>query len=73
MTWLNPLLRLADSLDRSHGQRIKSAQCKVRENDVLISLNLPPDADIDLELWAAERVADLFRQVYGKPVVIARG
>jgi exopolyphosphatase/guanosine-5'-triphosphate,3'-diphosphate pyrophosphatase len=73
VTWLNPLLRLADSLDRSHGQRIKSAQCKVRENDVLISLNLPPDADIDLELWAAERVADLFRQVYGKPVVIARG
>jgi len=72
LAWLTPLLRLADSLDRSHGQRIRSAQCKVRENDILIALNLPPEADIDLEIWAAERLTDLFRQVYGKPIALGR-
>ncbi len=53
VAWLNPFAT-GGQPGRSHGQRIRSAQCKVRDNDVLISLNLPPDADIDLELWAAE-------------------
>jgi exopolyphosphatase/guanosine-5'-triphosphate,3'-diphosphate pyrophosphatase len=72
LAWLTPLLRLADSLDRSHGQRIRSVQCKARESDILISLSSPPEADIDLEIWAAERLTELFRQVYGKPITIAR-
>jgi hypothetical protein len=45
-----PLQRLADSLDRSHGQRIRSLECKVRENDFLVTLNVPPETDIDLDL-----------------------
>ncbi len=71
VTLLNPLLRLADSLDRSHGQRIRSVQCKVRENDIWVGLSIPPGTDIDLELWAAERVSDIFRAVYGKPLSLA--
>lgn len=72
VTLLNPLLRLADSLDRSHDQRIRSVECRQREGDFLITLKVPPEADIDLEIWAAERLTDVFRQVYGKPIVIAR-
>jgi exopolyphosphatase/guanosine-5'-triphosphate,3'-diphosphate pyrophosphatase len=72
ITYLIPLLRMADSLDRSHGQRIRSVECRQRENDFLITLNVPPDVDIDLEVWAAERQTDTFRQVYGKPTVVAR-
>jgi exopolyphosphatase / guanosine-5'-triphosphate,3'-diphosphate pyrophosphatase len=72
VSYLIPLLRLADSLDRSHEQRIKSVECKQRENDFLITLNTPPDTDIDLEIWAAERLGEIFRQVYNKPAVIAR-
>jgi exopolyphosphatase / guanosine-5'-triphosphate,3'-diphosphate pyrophosphatase len=67
-----PLLRLADSLDRSHGQRVRSVQCRVREADILVTLNVPPETDIDLEIWAAERLTELFRQIYGKPIVISR-
>jgi exopolyphosphatase / guanosine-5'-triphosphate,3'-diphosphate pyrophosphatase len=67
-----PLLRLADSLDRSHGQRIRSVQCRIRDNDILVNLNVAPEADVDLETWAAERLADLFIQIYGRPVVVAR-
>jgi hypothetical protein len=65
-------LRLADSLDRSQGQRIRSLECIPRENDFLVTLNAPADTDIDLEIWAAERVTETFRQVYGKPVLVAR-
>jgi exopolyphosphatase/guanosine-5'-triphosphate,3'-diphosphate pyrophosphatase len=72
ITVLMPLLRLADSLDRSHGQRIRSVECRVRENDFLVTLNVAPETDIDLEMWAVERLMDMFRQVYGKPLVITR-
>jgi exopolyphosphatase / guanosine-5'-triphosphate,3'-diphosphate pyrophosphatase len=72
VTYLIPLLRLADSLDRSHGQRIRSIECRQRDSDFLIAVHVPPDTDIDLEMWAAERLTDVFRQVYNKPVAIAR-
>src|SRR5579863_9772237 len=72
ITYLIPLLRMADSLDRSHGQRIRSVECRQRESDFLITLNVAPDTDIDLEIWAAERLAEVFRQVYNKPTAIVR-
>jgi exopolyphosphatase / guanosine-5'-triphosphate,3'-diphosphate pyrophosphatase len=67
---LIPLLRMADSLDRSHEQRIVSIDCQARNGAVAIELN--SGKDIDLEQWAAERAGDLFRQVYGVPVTIAK-
>jgi exopolyphosphatase/guanosine-5'-triphosphate,3'-diphosphate pyrophosphatase len=72
VAYLIPLLRLADSLDRSHGQRIRSVECKQRDSDFLVTLNVPPETDIDLEIWAAERLTEIFRQVYNKPVAITR-
>jgi exopolyphosphatase/guanosine-5'-triphosphate,3'-diphosphate pyrophosphatase len=69
---LNPLLRMADGLDRSRAQRVRSVECKIRENDFLITVNAAPETDIDLELWAAERLSELFRQIYGKPATITR-
>ncbi len=72
VAYLIPLLRMADSLDRSHGQRIRSVGCKARENDFLITLDVPPETDIDLEIWAAERLSEIFRQVYNKPTLVAR-
>lgn len=72
VAYLIPLLRMADSLDRSHGQRIRSVECRQRDNDFLITLNVQPETDIDLEMWAAERLSEIFRQVYNKPTVVAR-
>jgi len=71
ITLLMPLLRLADSLDRSHGQRVKSVDCRVRETDFLVTLEVAEGTDIDLELWAVERLGDIFRSVYGKSLAIA--
>ncbi len=72
VAYMIPLLRMADSLDRSHGQRIRSVECRQRDGDFLIALNVASDTDIDLEIWAAERLSEIFRQVYNKPVAIAR-
>ncbi len=67
---LTPLLRLADSLDRSHDQRIDSLQCQLRDGEVVVSLR--SEADTDLELWAGERAADVFREVYSRPLTLVR-
>lgn len=67
---LTPLLRLADSLDRSKDQRVESLECQARNGDVI--LRLRSAADVDLEQWAAERVADVFREAYGRQLAIAK-
>jgi exopolyphosphatase / guanosine-5'-triphosphate,3'-diphosphate pyrophosphatase len=67
---LIPLLRIADSLDRSGEQRIQSVECQIRNGQALIQLHAA--ADVELEQWAAERSGDLFRQVYGRPMVVTR-
>lgn len=67
---LTPLLRLADSLDRGHEQRVHSL--RIERHDDAVVLGLESDSDADLELWAAERASDFFRQVYGMPLVMAQ-
>jgi exopolyphosphatase/guanosine-5'-triphosphate,3'-diphosphate pyrophosphatase len=67
---LTPLLRIADSLDRTHEQRVESMEAVQRDGAVVIGLR--SSADVDLEIWAAERVADHFRQVYNLPVTFVR-
>jgi exopolyphosphatase/guanosine-5'-triphosphate,3'-diphosphate pyrophosphatase len=70
LTCLIPLLRLADSLDRSHEQRIGSMQCELRNTQ--LHLRLQSTQDIDLEQWAAERAAEAFRQTYGRQVIVTK-
>lgn len=70
ITLLAPLLRLADNLDRSHEQRIESLECSVRNGQVVLKLG--SKSDIDLEQWAAERTAEVFRQVYDREIVLAK-
>jgi len=67
---LTPLLRIADSLDRSHEQRVESLEAVERDGQVVVSLRT--STDVDLESWAAERVADHFRQAYDLPVSFVR-
>jgi len=67
---LTPLIRIADSLDRSHEQRVESIEALRR--DGAVSVTLRSSADLDLEIWAAERVADHFRQVYNMPVTFEK-
>jgi exopolyphosphatase/guanosine-5'-triphosphate,3'-diphosphate pyrophosphatase len=69
---LMPILRLADSLDRSHGQRVRGVQCSIRDQEVVVTLDAAEGADIDLELWAGERIAEMFRLVYGLPLILRK-
>lgn len=67
---LTPLLRLAVGLDTSREQKVE--QVSVQLSDAGAVLCIQGDGDIDLDMWAAERTLDLFRQVWGAPIVIQR-
>ena len=70
ITLLVPLLRIADSLDRSHEQRVADLQVQLRNGSVTLALEAKPDPD--LEIWAAERVADSFRDTYQTQIQLTR-
>ncbi len=65
---LTPLLRLADSLDRGHVQRVERINVELRNGNVV--LGLESGGDSELEMWAVERIADLFHETYGVPLVV---
>jgi exopolyphosphatase/guanosine-5'-triphosphate,3'-diphosphate pyrophosphatase len=62
ITFLTPLLRIADSLDRSHEQRVAGMDVQLRNGSMQVAVQSA--MDLDLELWAVERIADAFRETY---------
>ncbi len=70
VTGLAPLLRIADSLDRGHEQKVKQITSVIRDGN--LNLLVESEADPDLEIWAANEVADAFREVYATPLTIVR-
>jgi len=67
---LAALLRLADSLDRSHAQRIKSIQLRP-EGSRLNVLTQGVD-DTTVEQIAIDSKCDLFREIYGYDITLAK-
>jgi exopolyphosphatase/guanosine-5'-triphosphate,3'-diphosphate pyrophosphatase len=65
---LAAILRLAESLDRSHSQTIAAVELHDRGDDGLLQVRTTGDAE--LELWAAARHAAPFERVIGKPLRI---
>jgi exopolyphosphatase/guanosine-5'-triphosphate,3'-diphosphate pyrophosphatase len=63
------LLRVADSLDRSHHQPVTALTAVVRGRAVVLSVKAR--ASIDLELWDLEHEHELFREVFGKGLLVA--
>ncbi|HSP79192.1 MAG TPA: Ppx/GppA phosphatase family protein [Myxococcaceae bacterium] len=61
---LATLLRVADSLDRSHHQPVK--ELRASNGREAVSLHLKARQPVDLELWNVERETALFRRVFGK-------
>jgi exopolyphosphatase/guanosine-5'-triphosphate,3'-diphosphate pyrophosphatase len=70
LTMSIPLLPLADNLDRSHEQRVESVECRFRDGEIVLQVRSA--GEIDLETWAAERAGDTFRQIYNRPLTIAK-
>lgn len=67
---LTPLLRLADGLDRGHEQRVEQIDCRARNGGIVVLLRASQNTD--LEIWAAERSAQAFLEIYGLPLTVAR-
>lgn len=65
-----PLLRLADNLDRSHGEPVERLDCRLRDSEVAVTVY--SKGDIDLEQWGAERANDAFKQVYNRTVILSK-
>jgi len=68
LSLLVPLIRLADSLERSRGRDIELARCEIQDGRVGITLRAPQEPD--LAEWSAERVSGAFRQVYGCDIAV---
>jgi exopolyphosphatase / guanosine-5'-triphosphate,3'-diphosphate pyrophosphatase len=67
--YLTPLLRLADSLDRSHEQKVRDVQLALKNGTAVLSIA----ADhADLEMWAVSEVAPAFRDVYSMNITVQR-
>jgi exopolyphosphatase / guanosine-5'-triphosphate,3'-diphosphate pyrophosphatase len=63
------ILRVADGLDRGHAGEVRSLSARVQRDAVVLSLSGRRDLEVDV--WAAAEKADLFEQVFGRPVRFA--
>ena len=68
---LAAILRIADSLDRSHSQRIKTIVLKPHGNRLLIQT--PGVEDTTVEQIAINSKCDLFREIFGYEVLLTKG
>ena len=66
---LASILRVAESLDRSHAQVISHLELQDRSDNVLLQLRTSGDAE--LEIWAASRHMGPFEKLVQKPVQLA--
>ena len=65
---LASILRVAESLDRSHAQPISGIEVHDRADDMLLTLHSSGDAE--LEVWATGRHLEPFQELVKKPVRI---
>jgi exopolyphosphatase/guanosine-5'-triphosphate,3'-diphosphate pyrophosphatase len=65
---LSSLLRIADSLDRSHTQHIEQISAEIRDNDLYVSTHFT--GNISLEIYALELKAELFEEIFGYRVIL---
>lgn len=67
---LAALLRIADALDRTHAQRIKTIQLRPEGNRLYILT--PGVEDTTVEQIAINSKCDLFREIYGFDILLSR-
>ena len=66
---LSAILRVADSLDKSHAQRIQDPRIRVEGGELRIEV--PPGEDLALERMSLEAKGGLFEEVFGlRPVLM---
>jgi exopolyphosphatase/guanosine-5'-triphosphate,3'-diphosphate pyrophosphatase len=65
---LASLLRIADGLDRTHFSLVQAVNVRFKK-EITIEVHLTGDAE--MELWAAKSRADLFEQIFHRPVLFS--
>ncbi len=66
---LASMIRIADSIDRSHRQ--KATSCEVRLHGDNLEITVSPREDFSLEQWTFDDKADFFEHVHGvRPILI---
>lgn len=61
---LSAIMRIADGLDRSHYQNVRSLD--VQKGEDTIEIRIKTESDPQLEIWGAMRKSALFEEVTGK-------
>jgi exopolyphosphatase/guanosine-5'-triphosphate,3'-diphosphate pyrophosphatase len=69
---LAAILRVAIGLDRSHGGRVAGVDVATRGGRLVVTVRPASDADVGLELYAANERKGLLEQVLDRPVTIGR-
>ena len=65
---LGAIVRLADSLDRSHDSRISGLDCRIQSGTLHIELN--SNSDCSNELLEVDRKKDLFEKAFKKRLIV---
>jgi exopolyphosphatase/guanosine-5'-triphosphate,3'-diphosphate pyrophosphatase len=68
---LSTILRIADSLDRSHMQPVRDVKVMLKPGAVIV--RLATRAPIDLELWDVEKETPVFRRIFGRRIEFVVG
>jgi exopolyphosphatase / guanosine-5'-triphosphate,3'-diphosphate pyrophosphatase len=64
------ILRLARALNHGRRQAVRSARTRMTDSTVVLTLQ-KARTGAELEVWAAEKEADYFRDVFGRELVVA--
>ncbi len=69
VTQLSVLLRLAESLDRSHSGIVQSAKLTPIDNET-VGIEIMADGDCVLEVWGVQKHIKAFSQAFGRTLVL---
>ena len=67
---LSAILRVVDSLDRTHKRIVQSVECRVKNNKVELNLKISKNGNPEIELWNLERRKGLFEEVFSKRLIV---
>jgi len=67
---LSAILRVVDSLDRTHKRIVQSVECRVKNNKVELNLKINKNGNPEIELWNLERRKGLFEEVFDKKLIV---
>jgi len=65
------LLRLARAMNLGRSRAVRKARVAIRNGNVRMTLVSGRKVGVDLELWAIERDADYFRELFGRELSVA--